>query len=263
MFRRDRVASCVAALSAACTLLANADTANAQIGYESRTRFALGHGANPTPIAGPITVSSSGRIDLTLQLGVFNAQGFDNYGVGLWSGSITASEPLLSRPPTPRVAPFSGAFGYDGNINAAGTQIGLPGERLIEPTRGDVFLPYSLGEPVPAMPAPAGDDEFVNIYRFSITITNLLTPRAIAIRADGRNWPLEGFFTVQHLPPDPETGDPGFIWYSPNPAGNGPTPARPAQLSILTIHVVPAPSTVAIITGATVFIARRRRPSAR
>src|SRR5688572_11212434 len=118
-------------------------SASAQIGYEARTRFALGHGDSPTPITEPIFMSQPGTIDLTLQMGIFNAQGFENYGVGFWSGSIFATEPLLTRPAHPRVAPFNSAFGFDGNMNEEGTRIGIPGERLVEPTRGDTVYEYN------------------------------------------------------------------------------------------------------------------------
>lgn len=246
---------------ASLALLLFTCAASGQIGYEARTRFALGHGANPTPITSAITLTDSGTLDLTLQVGIFGAQGFNNYGVGFWSGSIFASEPLLTRPSTPRVAPFNGAFGYDGNLNAEGTRIGLPGQRRVEPTRGDALIHYAEGEPVPGMPEPVGAEQFANLYRFSLTIDDLETARDIVVRAEGTNWPIEGFFTVQHTPPGAETGGDGFIWYSPDPAGHGPAPARPTHLSMLTISVVPSPGAALVFAMAAWLPHARRRSS--
>ncbi len=234
--------------------------ASAQIGYEARTRFALGHGDSPTPITEPIIVSEAGTVDITLQMGIFNAQGFENYGVGFWSGSIFATEPLLTRPAQPRVAPFDGPFGFDGNVNEEGTRIGIPGERLVEPTRGETVYHYNQDDPVPGLPPPVGAEEFVNLYRFSITISDLSTEREIVVRAEGNNWPLEGFFLFQHVPPDPDTGEPGYVWWSPDPAGNGVMPARPTQLSLVTILVIPGPGAgMAVGIAGIGLVSRRRR----
>ena len=243
----------------ACAAAGVPGVALGQIGYEARTRFALGHGPDPTPLTSAIVLADPGRIDLTLQMGIFDAQGFVNHGIGFWSGSIISSEPELARPTLPRVAPFNSAFGFDGNMNAERTRIGLPGERPVEPTRGDVFYHYDAGEPVPDVPAPVGAEEYANLYRFSLVIEDLDTPRNITIRAEGNNWPIEGFYTVQHTPPDPETSEGGFIWYSPNPAGYGPSPARPTHLSMLTISVVPAPSGAAALATLAALASRRRR----
>jgi MYXO-CTERM domain-containing protein len=247
----------LATLASAGPLTASA--ASGQIGYEARTRFALGHGANPIPLTSDIVIAEPGRIDLTLQMGIFDAQGFVNYGIGFWSGSIFSSEPTLTRPSTPRVAPFNGAFGYDGNLNAERTRIGLAGERPVEPTRGDAIYHYEAGEPVPNAPRPVGAEEFANLYRFSLVIEDLETPRDITIRAEGNNWPIEGFFTVQHTPPEPDSGETGFVWYSPNPAGHGPAPARPTHLSMLTISVVPSPTGAATLALLGALAVRRRR----
>jgi hypothetical protein len=230
-----------------------------QISFEARTRFALGWGDGATPITEPILITQPGRIDLTFQMGIFNAQGYDNYGVGFWSGTIFSSEPGLSRPASPRVAPFNTSFGFDGNINAEGTRIGLPGQRQIEPTRSETVYFYNEGDPVPGLPPRVGNDQYADLYRFSIMIADVATPRDILIRATGVNWPIEGFYLFQQVPPDPETGAPGYVWWSPNPAGDGPAPAQPAQASLATLRLVPSPGTGAFLTLAGVLILRRRR----
>lgn len=232
----------------------------AQISFNARTRFALGHGPNPTPITEPILITHPTTIDITFQMGIFDAVGFTNYGVGYWSGSISASEPLLSRPTSPRVFPFNSPFGFDGNINPEGTRIGLPRQRLVEPTRGETVYYYNEGDPVPGLPPPVGNDEYASLYRFSITVSDLSTEREIVIRAEGNNWPIEGFFLFQHVTPDPDTGEPGFVWWSPNPAGAGPQPARPAEASLFTLLIVPAPSAAFPTLALGMLALRRRRP---
>lgn len=231
--------------------------ASAQISFEARTRFALGHGPGAVPLSDPIFITEPTTIDLTLQMGIFNASGFTNYGVGFWSGTIFSSEPALSRPSSPRVGVFDGPVGYDGNINEEGTRIGLSGERLVEPTRGHVITEYGLGDPVPGPPGPVGVEEYVDLYQFSITITDLTTEREIVIRAEGVNWPIEGFGLIINEPPT--MSELGFTLYAPDPAGPGTTDAQPADASVITLMLVPSPgaSMIGAIFGLCAI--RRRR----
>lgn len=247
-------------LAAAIPMLCLVAGASAQISYEARTRFALGHGSSPTPLTEPLVVTQPGTIEVTFQMGIFDAVGFNNFGVGLWMGSIYSSEPFLSLPAQPRVAPFNSPFGNDGDVDPEGTRIGLPGRRTIEPVRGDYIVSYNEGEPIPGPPPPAGVEEYVSLYRFFITVDDVSTQREITITAEGINWPLEGYFLMQHVEPNPETGAPGMVHYTPDPVLGGPGPAQPAQLSLLTLRIIPAPT--AGLTLATISFGaccRRRR----
>lgn len=252
-FVRSRrvAASMVCAIGAFCLA---PDTVQAQPSYELRTRFVYGWGEEATPIDEPIVISAPGRYDFELQEGVFNAVGFTNFGVANWIGTIFASEPMLTRPVSPRRAPFN-QIGRDGTISADGTRIGTPGQGLIDAAHAWEMYHYTDAPPVPV---PYGADEFVSLYRFSIEITDL-TPRDISITAQSTSLsrPLTGWFVFQNTPPDPETGEPGFIDY--RPTSLPPQYAQDAHASLSLLRIVPTLPTGGIFLLAGLATLRRRR----
>lgn len=211
-------------------------TALAQPSFDLRTRFVRGWGDEATPITEPIVISATGRYDFEFQEGVFNAVGFTNYGVANWIGTIFSTEPGLTRPASPRQAPFN-QIGNDGTLSADGTRIGVgtPPGRLIDVAHAWEIYHYSGPTPVPQ---PYGAEEFVSLYRFSIEITDL-TPRDIQIIAQSTalSRPLTGWFVVQHVPPNEETGEIGFIDY--RPTSLPPEYAQDAELSLGLLRIVP------------------------
>lgn len=210
--------------------------ASAQVSFDLLTRFALGWGEEAVPITEPLQITKPGVYNFELQEGVFNAQGFTNWGVANWIGSITASEPTLTRPANPRPAPFN-QMGRDGDINAAGTVIGTTPHTYIDSAHPWERFYYT---DTPPLPTPYGAEEYVPVYQFSLVIEDL-TPREITIRAEagGLSRPLNDYVIMQHDLPDPETGAPGFIEYRylALPA----TFAQTAELSMTFLQIIPAP----------------------
>src|SRR5262245_51476889 len=93
---RARAAATIALTPLATVFLAAffaPGAANAQppVSYELRTRFAQGWGAGGVPVASPIIITAPGRYDFQLQEGVFNAQGFTNFGLANWIGQIRST----------------------------------------------------------------------------------------------------------------------------------------------------------------------------
>lgn len=252
-----RVLSRAIVFAGACTLFGATEHASAQVSFDLLTRFTLGWGDEAVPITGPLQISQPGTYNFELQEGVFNAVGFENWGLANWIGTITASEPTLTRPTDPRPAPFN-QIGNDGGISADGTVIGTP--RQIDSAHAWEQYVYTDPEMVP-QPQAYGNEVYVPVYRFSIVIDDL-TPREISIQAEsvGLSRPLSGYYLFQNIVPDPETGTPGFVDY--RPLALPPTDAQVAQLSVTFLQIVPAPGAgVALgaigLAGAT----RRRRRS--
>jgi hypothetical protein len=234
--------------------LACAAPASAQVSFDLLTRFAFGWGDEAVPITEPIQITQPGTYNFELQEGVFNAVGFANWGVGNWIGFIESSEPGLTRPTSPRPAPFN-QLGFDGDINTAGTRIGNTRQTYIDSAHPWEMYHY-FGEP--PVPQPYGNETYVPVYRFSMVIEDM-TPREISIRAEAPEMsrPLSGYTIFQHEPPNPETGEPGYIryHYSSLPPQN----AENAVLSLTFLQIVPAPGTVTALGVLAMVGGMRRR----
>lgn len=235
-----------------------AGTAHAQIHFELRTRLALGWGEAAAPNEGPIIISRPGRYDFELQEGVYNARGFNDLGVANWIGRIRSSEGGLSQPESPRPTPFDNRIGRDGVVSDDATMIGND-EGYIDATVGP--LEYSYMQPPAPPPPPAhGDNEFVSLYRFSLTIDDL-TPRDISITAESllvAYTPITSWHVVTNIIPDPEAGQLGYIEYVPIILAAQFGQHVPAAATV--IRVVPAPCTgVAGAIGILLAGPRRRR----
>jgi hypothetical protein len=232
-------------------------SASAQVSFDLLTRFALGWGEEAVPITDSLQISHAGTYNFELQEGVFNAVGFENWGLANWIGTITASEPTLTRPSEPRPAPFN-QIGNDGGISADGTVIGTP--RQIDSAHAWEQYVYTDPGMVP-QPRAYGNEVYVPVYRFSIVIDDL-TPREISIQAEavGLSRPLSGYYLFQNIVPNPETGTPGFVDY--RPLALPPTDAQLAQLSLTFLQIVPAPGAgIPLgVLGLAVAARRRRRP---
>lgn len=235
-------------------MMATASHATAQVSFDLLTRFALGWGEEAVPIDGPLQISKPGVYQFELQEGVFNAQGFTNYGVGNWIGYIQSSEPGLGRPGSPRPAPFN-TIGRDGDIDEQRTTIGTSIHTYIDAAHPwEIYHYYDT----PPLPPAIGAEEYVGVYRFTMEITDM-TPREITISADapGLSRPLSGYSIFQNTPPDKETGDPGMIRY--HYSSLSATYAQPTQLSLTFLQIVPGPGAAGIMAAGLVLVGGRRR----
>ncbi len=227
--------------------------ASAQVSYDIRTRFALGWGAAAVPITAPLSITAPGTYNFELQGGAFDAVGFTNFGLANWIGVIESSESGLSQPANPRPSPMN-QIGRNGVINPAGTSIGTSSnpQTFIDAAHAWEQFFYE-GEP--PLPQAHGADEYIPIYRFSLTITSL-AEREIDVSANAMttNYVIRDWFIIQNTPP--ENGEPGFIDYRPIASGTLPTP--PAAM---TLHVIPAPGAAAVFAVISVggIVSRRRR----
>jgi hypothetical protein len=235
-------------------LLAATSQASAQVSFDLLTRFALGWGEEAVPINGKLQISKPGVYQFELQEGVFNAAGFTNYGVGNWIGYIQSSESGLGRPANPRPSPFN-TMGFNGDINAQRTLIGTTPQNYIDAAHPWEIYHYTE---TPPLPPAVGAEEYVGVYRFTMEITDM-TPREISISADapGLSRPLSGYTIFQHIPPDPETGEPGMIRY--HYSSLNATFAQPTQLSLTFLQIVPGPGAAGVMAGGVMLMAGRRR----
>ncbi len=221
--------------------------------YDVRTRFTLGWGKDAIPITEPLVITEPGTYNFELQQGVFNAVGFTNYGVGNWIGSIRSSEPLLTQPPKPRPTPMNDwRFGQDGVINEDGTQIGYSPETDIDSAH--LIEEFLYKDEVP-FPEPYGAEEFISLYRFSLTIddTSQRDIELSAIPSYEFNYVIRDWLVLRHTPAIPEKGILGYIQYG----SLGINPVRTPETN-MTIRVIPAPA-AGLLLGLTMWPRRRRR----
>lgn len=253
-----RIRSSLSRSALALLTLAGGPAAYGQVEFELRTRLAMGWGENAVPIRNPIDITQPGRYDFEFQQGVYDASGFVNYGVANWIGQIHSSEPGLSQPSRPRVAPFDNAIGRDGVVSMDGRAIGDGTSGYIDAAVGPTGYFYDE-LPAPAPPLPHGAEEYVALYRFSLTITDM-TVREITITAESLEvtyTPISGWHIFRDIPPDPKTGEPGYVEYIPIilPGLFG----QHAPDATAMIRVVPAPGAGALLALGLVVSRRRRR----
>jgi hypothetical protein len=221
----------------------------AQYSFDLLTRFAAGWGEDAQPIDGKFQVSKPGVYNFELQEGVFNAVGFTNYGVANWLGEISCTEPGLTQPLYPRPTPFN-QMGRDGVVREDGTRI-----EMIDSAHPWEQFHYT---DVPPLPRAIGAEEYVAIYRFSLVIDDL-TPRELELRAEstGLSRPLNDWRLFINNPPDPETGEPGWVQY--NMLALPPETAQTAELSFAFIEIIPSPGAAGAMGLFGLLAVRRRR----
>ncbi len=237
--------------------LVGGGSALGQVSFDLRTRLALGWGEQAVAISEPLLITEPGRYDFELQEGVYDAEGFTNYGVANWIGRIHATEPALSQPTNPRVAPFDNSIGRDGIVSDDRTEIGDGIKGYIDAAVGPTGYEYAELPPPPP-PLPHGAADYVALYRFSLTITDL-TAREISITAESLEityTPISGWQVVTDIPPDPETGDPGYIEYVPIVLNQSFGQLAPNATAV--IRIVPAPGAGVILGLALLPMCRRR-----
>lgn len=233
----------------------------AQVSFELYSRLSLGWGADAVPISEPLIISEAGRYDFELQAGVFAGEGFANFGVANWIGRIISSEPGLSQPAHPRVPPFDNAIGRNGVLSGNGMVIGEGENGYVDASVGPIAFSYKMSPPPPP-PAPHGADEFVGLYRFSLTITDL-TERDLFLSAEplaqSSYTPISAWQVLRNIQPDPDTGEPGLIEYVPILLP--PQFGQRMSAATVQIRVIPAPGVGAalVLAGVGVWGRRRRR----
>jgi hypothetical protein len=235
--------------------------AGATAGIECRWVEDVGGKEVPLDKPHPVLDISDGRArQIRLQFGVFDDDngpapegGFLGWNMGL----LEASGGINRRSPG-RLEPFTSATSPLANGNPP-LPDGDPFRRLtdIDATIG-VQTPFwgfdGDGNPLP-LPGPViyGRNEFISVFAITVQ-ADPANGESYSLVASGQLLSATGWSIIgTPTPPNPDTGEPGFVAYSPMQAP--PVEEMDCRLELF----VPGPGSAAVLLGAGVGLARRQR----
>ena len=219
---------------------ASAQTFNGRVGFVS------GHIAGSGPLLpGDYMATSLGTHQLQLAFGAFDAQGFTNYGMFNWIGSITLSAPGITIGNAPgNRAPFT--------ISPAGNGVVGPGGITgIDTARNviNITVPWPEGQPEPPPPTfTQGNNAFFNTFRFTITATQQTQP--IVLTATGAMQAISGWTFIG--------GEPGEV---ATYTATSFVTDQMVSASLIVHTFIPGPGAAAVLCLGGLAAARRRRGS--
>lgn len=231
-------------------------------GADIQCRWVECVGGKEVPLEKPdpvLDISDGREREIRLQFGVFDDENGEAPAGGFigWNMGVMMATGGINRRFPGRLEPFTSATGPLANGNPP-LPDGDPFRRLtdIDATIG-VQTPFwgfdDEGNPLP-IPGPViyGRNEFISVFGMTVQADDL-EGESFTMEASGQvlaatDWTVIGTPT----PPNPETGEPGFVAYNPTQA--------PAQdIACLLVFFVPTPGAAAVLLGAGAMMGGRRR----
>lgn len=226
--------------------------------FDGQLGFRLDQGTTNDPVVPnviEVTPGGPGTYSMSVVLGAFNAQGFTNYGMVNWLGNLSVAGGGASLSTGGTAAALRGPFTQNpvgnGIVSPDGTTIsGIDAARPIT----NVAVPWLDGQPQPTNPPTftQGNNAFFQTYRFTLTLSDVNTPRDIVITGTGPMQAVSGWTQVGVNPPEEEV--PGSV----NWAGTAQVQDDSVAGSFI-IRIVPAPGAAALLGLGGLLAARRRR----
>lgn len=235
----------------------------------------VGSPANGLLVGAQLSTSVTGTYTFTVQVGIFNfaggGTGDANHGLFNWTSTANAAglgggDTLGVVNASARSSPFTfgPATSFGGTLASASQITNINAARDVSGGASAVWAwdaTNSVPGPIPTGPtSPAGDvgaNAFTNVWRFQVVIATNAT-HDIVISFAGSAGPVIRWELFGSNPPDDVTpGTATYLGITRNNTEGG--PLAPYTTASMTIHVTPAPGSLALLGLGGLIAARRRR----
>lgn len=257
-----------------------AASASAAVSWQTQMQFVRSTGPAGSPAGtisanGTYNTSVTGTYTFTVQAGIFNFTDTNtadaNHGLFNWTSTANASglaggDTLGVNNASSRSSPFTfgPATSFGGTLTGPSQITNINAARDVSGGASAAWLwdsNLSQPGPTPTSPtSPAGDvgvNGFNNVWRFQVVIGTNAT-HDIVINFQGSAGPVIRWEQFGSNPPDDSTnGTVTFLGITRSNAEGG--PLDPYASTNLTIHITPAPGSLALLGLGGLIAARRRR----